>query len=83
MDKKRLERHLARFEPELVQLHVILEKSSRHSNLHRVALRLTMPGGLVTSGKTADSPMAAAKGGFAELERQLIERLERARGEDE
>jgi ribosomal subunit interface protein len=81
--KKQLEQHLAHFEPDLVQLHAILEKSTHHKNLHRVALRLSVPGGLLTSENTADSMMAAAKAAFSELERQLVERLERMRGEDE
>lgn len=81
--KKHLEQHLAHFEPDLVELHAILEKSTHHKNLHRVALRLNVPGGLLTSENTADSMMAAAKAALTELERQLIERLERMRGEDE
>ncbi len=78
-----LEQHLAHFEPDFVELHAILEKSTHHKNLHRVALRLNVPGGLLTSENTADSMMAAAKAALTELERQLIERLERMRGEDE
>lgn len=81
--KKRLERHVAKFTPDLVQLHIVLERSSHRSYLYRVALRLTVPGGFITSQKTGESPTVAAKSAFDELERQLIEHLERMRGEDE
>jgi RNA polymerase sigma factor (sigma-70 family) len=80
---KHLERHLSRFEPDLVEFRAILESSGHHKNQHRVALRLTIPGGLLTSQSDGDSLTAAAKEAFAELEQRLIERLERMRGEDE
>ncbi len=80
---KKLERHAAHFFPELVHLRVLLEKSSHHNNLHRVELRLSVPGRVLISEKVDDSFAAAAKEAFAELERQLIEHLERMRRGDE
>jgi ribosomal subunit interface protein len=80
---KKLERHAARFASEVAHLHVLLEKSSHHPNLHRVELRLSVPGRILISEKVDESFAAAAKGAFAELERQLIEHLERMRREDE
>jgi RNA polymerase sigma factor (sigma-70 family) len=78
-----LDRHVTHFAPDLVRLRVVMEESKHHSNLRKVGLRLSVPGTQLTSEKTADSLLAAAKDAFADLERQLIEHLERLRGEDE
>lgn len=81
--ERHLDRHVAHFAPDLLRLRIVVEESKHHSNIRTVRLRLTVPGGQLTSEKTADSFQAAAKDAFGELERQLIERLERMRGEDE
>jgi ribosome-associated translation inhibitor RaiA len=81
--RKHLERLVEHFPPDLVRLRVVVEHSKHHSNLHRVRLVLTVPGGQFTSEKTADSYEAAAKGGSSALETRVIEYLERLRGEDE
>ena len=63
---RHLERHLARFSPDLVELHVELEKSN-HRNLHRVRLRLWLPGGTLVSGEESDELADAMLQSYAEL----------------
>src|SRR5437588_4219339 len=80
---KHLDRLVAHFPPELVSLRIVAEKSKHHSDLHTLGLRLTVPGGQFTSEKTAYSLEAAVKGAFSALETQVIEHLERVRGDDD
>lgn len=77
---RHLERHLARFSPDLVQLHVELEKSN-HRNLHRVKLRLWLPGGTLVSGEESDELVDAMLRSYAELERQLERHISHLRRE--
>jgi DNA-directed RNA polymerase specialized sigma24 family protein/ribosome-associated translation inhibitor RaiA len=80
---KHLDRHIARFAPDLVRLRIIAEEGEHASNIRKVGLHLTVPGAELLGEKTAESLLVAAKDAFADLERQLIEHLQRIRGEDE
>jgi ribosome-associated translation inhibitor RaiA len=79
---RHLDKHLVHFRPDSVRLRVVAEQNKHHANLHTVLVRLGVPGSLLASEETADSIPAAAKSAFAEIERQLIEHIERMRGED-
>jgi DNA-directed RNA polymerase specialized sigma24 family protein/ribosome-associated translation inhibitor RaiA len=80
---RHLDKHLVHFGPDSVRLRVVAEKNIHHANLHTVLVRLVVPNVLLASEETGDSLLAVAKSAFAEIERQLIEHLERMRGEDE
>ncbi|HYR79749.1 MAG TPA: sigma factor-like helix-turn-helix DNA-binding protein [Candidatus Dormibacteraeota bacterium] len=80
---RHLDKHLVHSGPDSVRLRVVAEENKHHANLRTVLARLSVPGALLASEETADSILAAAKGAFADIERQLIEHLERMRGEDE
>jgi DNA-directed RNA polymerase specialized sigma24 family protein/ribosome-associated translation inhibitor RaiA len=79
---RHLDKHLVHFGPDSVRLRVVAEQNKHHANLHTVLVRLSVPGSLLASEETADSIPAAAKSAFAEIERQLVEHIERMRGED-
>jgi RNA polymerase sigma factor (sigma-70 family) len=81
--KRHLDRHVSHFAPDSVRLRIVAEENKHHANLKTVGLRLNVPGGQLASEETADSIQAATKSAFAELERQLIEHVERMRGEDQ
>ena len=80
--RKHLDRHIAHFAPELVRLRIVAEESKHHTNIRKVRLRLTVPSEQLISEKTAESLLVAAKDAFVNLEQQLIEHLQRIRGED-
>jgi ribosome-associated translation inhibitor RaiA len=75
--KRHLEPYLGHLEPDTVHLRAVLERNAPHDNLQRVALKLTVPGGRLTSQIAEASMTAAAKKTFVKLERQLIEHNER------
>jgi RNA polymerase sigma factor (sigma-70 family) len=81
--KRHLDRHISHFAPDSVRLRIVAEENKHHANLKTVGLRLNVPGGQLASEEPADSIQAAAKSAFAELERQLIEHVERMRGEEQ
>ena len=81
--RKHLDRHVAHFASDLVRLRIVAEENKRHSNIRTVGLHLTVSGEQLISEKTAESLLVVAKDAFADLERQLIEHLQRMRGEDE
>ncbi len=81
--RKHLDRHVAHFAPDLIRLRVVAEENKHHSNIRTVGLHLTVSGEQLISEKTAESLLVVAKDAFADLERQLIEHLQRMRGEDE
>lgn len=81
--RKHLDRHVAHFASDLVRLRIVAEENKHHSNIRTVGLHLTVSGEQLISEKTAESLLVVAKDAFADLERQLIEHLQRMRGEDE
>jgi ribosome-associated translation inhibitor RaiA len=77
----RLERHLSTFRPELVHLHVELEKGE-HPKTYLVKLRLALPSALLVSVDEEGGLAVAMRASFADLERQLKRHMAHLRREE-
>ena len=75
---EKLRRWLKRYEPDLVQLHVSLEKIPRRPG-YSLTLNLTLPMGTLHATGSAPDPRASVKVAFAELESQLKKHQEKLR----
>ena len=79
--KSHIARHLSKFSPDAIQLHVRLEKNP-HLARYQVKLQLGMPGANLESADESDEITAALHKSFAELERQLERQLAPVRREE-
>jgi ribosome-associated translation inhibitor RaiA len=77
----RLERHLSSFSPELVHLHVELEKGE-HPKSYLVKLRLALPSAVLVSVDQEGELAVAMRASFGDLERQLKRHLAHLRREE-
>ncbi len=62
---QKLQRRLAAFKPDLVQLHGNISQAPRQG--FSVSLTLSLPTGQINSNDTGENPQAALKAGFADL----------------
>jgi len=67
----KLKRHLKKFSPDLVDLHVSLEREKRPTNPFEASLALHLPPGQLHARETARDELAALKYAFAELWREI------------
>jgi ribosomal subunit interface protein len=67
----KLKRHLKKFSPDLVDLHVSLEREKRPINPFEASLALYLPPGQLHARETAPDELAALKYAFAELWREI------------
>ena len=63
----KLKRHLKKFSPDLVDLHISLEREKRPTNPFEASLALYLPPGQLHARETAPDELAALKYAFAEL----------------
>jgi len=67
----KLKRHLKKFSPDLVDLHVSLEREKRPTNPFEASLALHLPPGQLHARESAPDELAALKYAFAELWREI------------
>ena len=75
---EKLNRILKRYPPDLVQIHVCLEKVPRRIE-YSCSLNLTLPTGTIHASSSGDGVLTSAKAAFAEIESQLKKHQQKLR----
>jgi ribosomal subunit interface protein len=78
LSKRHIEKYLARFDSDTVELHVHLERSNRRA-YYQVRAQLMVPGATLTSREEGWDVVPALRKAFDELERELLQHKERLR----
>lgn len=78
----KFERHLKKFDPDLVDMHVRLTKRVRPKTVFSAAVTLYLPSNQLHASEEAAHPVVALKHACAELLRELKTFKAKLRGED-
>jgi ribosome-associated translation inhibitor RaiA len=78
----RLDRHLKKFDPDLVDLRLSLSRRVRPRPFFSASVTLYLPSIQLHAGEDAAQPVVAVKHAFAELLRELKKFKAKLRGED-
>lgn len=78
----KLQRHLKKFDPDLVDLRVSLARRVRPQTVFLASLTLYLPSTQLHAREEGGRPVTALKGAFAELLRELKTFKAKLRGED-